>query len=61
MRAFETMNKPAKEEDWEWAMDAASTAFDESHELPSQAHPRDREEWGEAMAEKILKERGFDV
>ena len=53
--------KTYTEEDWIEAMDLASVRFNEAHELPKEAHPRDREEWEETETERILKEKGFTV
>ena len=56
-----TQMKTYTEEDWIEAMDLASVRFNEAHELPKEAHPRDREEWEETETERILKEKGFTV
>jgi len=42
-------------------MDLASERFMETHELPYEAAPRDREDWEENEAERILKEKGFEL
>jgi hypothetical protein len=46
---------------WEWAADCASTAFEESHEFPSMATDKDREDWCEFYARDLLKRKGFNV
>ena len=37
-----------------WASEEASALFEQEHELPSEAHPRDREDWEEAKALELL-------